>query len=90
MANSVIKCPNIIRGPALNPFFTESEMVTVSMGPGTNAPDNPTPNEVKANKTISIIKSLKLIENKINRAMAIFNYIYLKPSLSQIGDNQWF
>ena len=52
--NSVIKCPNIIRGSALNPFFTESDRVTVSMGPGTNAPDNPTPNEVKANSTISI------------------------------------
>ena len=51
---SVIIWPRTTIGPAINPFFTESEIVTVNMGPGTNAPYNPTPNEVNANKTISI------------------------------------
>ena len=51
---SVIMWPRIIIGPVLNPFLTESETITVNMGPGTNAPDNPTPNEVNANNAISI------------------------------------
>ena len=51
---SAIIWPRTTLGPAINPFLTESETVTVNIGPGTNAPDNPTPNEVNANKTISI------------------------------------
>ncbi len=55
--NSIIKWPNTINGPAKNPFFTESETVTVSIGPGTKAPDNPTPKEVRTNKISSNILS---------------------------------
>ncbi len=54
---SLMMCPEIIKGPAINPFSTESEMVTLNMGPGANAPDSPTKKEVAVNKANSIIKS---------------------------------
>jgi len=43
---SAIICPETTIGPAKYPFFKESEMVTVSIGPGTSAPDSPAANEV--------------------------------------------
>jgi hypothetical protein len=57
MTISMKICPLVTKGPAMNPFLKESDMVTVSMGPGTSAPDNPTRKEVIANRIISIIKN---------------------------------
>lgn len=53
-ANSVVIWPKTIMGPAINPFFTESEIVTVNIGPGTTAPDKPTQNDDITNKIVSI------------------------------------
>ena len=41
---SRIACPNTISGPALNPRFSVSLIVTVNTGPGAIAPDRPTTN----------------------------------------------
>lgn len=62
--NSAIICPLTIMGPTRNPFCIESEIVTVSMGPGASAPDNPTKKDVNVNKTTSIIKSLTRLLKK--------------------------
>lgn len=51
---SVMKWPNTTKGPAMNPFLTESDMVTVSIGPGTRAPDNPAAKEVAISNNVSI------------------------------------
>lgn len=53
-AISTMKCPTTINGPALEPIFNESDIVTVNIGPGTSAPDRPTTKEVKANNSTSI------------------------------------
>jgi hypothetical protein len=50
-------------------FFRESEIVTVSIGPGTKAPESPTAKEVAANRNISI----KIIITKSTKMDRILN-----------------
>ncbi len=56
-AISSIACPAIIFGPTQKPFFADSLIVTVNRGPGTNAPENATKNEVKKIEIKEVILS---------------------------------
>ena len=47
-----MECPMMSKGPALNPLLADSEIVTVSKGPGDKAPDKATPNEATKINTI--------------------------------------
>ncbi len=51
---SAIICPKLTKGPAIYPFLIVSVMVMVNIGPGTNAPESPTKNDVSVKRKISI------------------------------------